>query len=314
MKTKLFVSLVVVALLAGTVGVAAAAPAPTPAIQVGPGNTVAGDVTAINADVLTLHTLQGDSVTVQANARTRYRAKDNPNFTLADIQINDRLIVRGQWVGGRLHANLITLVPADLRDVAAGKVTAINGATLVVTKRDGTSLNVLTTNDTVYHSPNIQNPTFADIKVGDMVEAAGVLNGDTLAAGQVRFNTPPVHTPGPITLGRIASINGSTLTLNQPFGETLTVNTDANTFVVQRGQGGPQVISLSDLAVGEGVMVIGPRSSDGSSIAARVILAGAGQPAAVNPGRGSAQPQAPFGQPAPQGQPPFGQTPLGWQS
>jgi hypothetical protein len=314
MKTKLFVSLLVVALLAATVGVAAAAPAPAPTTQAGARNTVAGDVTAVEANVLTLHTLQGDSVTVQTNARTRYRAKDNPNFTLANIQINDRLIVNGQWVGGRLHANLIALVPADMHDGVAGRVASINGATLVVTKRDGSSLNVLTTSDTVYHNPNIQTPAFADIKVGDMLQAAGVLNGDTLTAAQVRFNTPPARTPGPIALGKIASINGNTLTLSQPFGETLTVNTDASTFVVQRGQGGPHVISLSDLTVGEGVMVIGPRSSDGSSITARVILAGAGQATTVNPGRGSVQPQAPFGQPAPQGQAPFGQTPLGQQS
>jgi hypothetical protein len=91
----------------------------------------------------------------------------------------------------------------------------------------------------------------------------------------VVFHTPRAKT-GPLAAGKIAAINSSTLTLQQPFGQSLTVTTDANTFVVQRGEDGLVVSSISALKAGDGVAVLGVRSSDGKSIAAKTILAGGG--------------------------------------
>jgi hypothetical protein len=81
--------------------------------------------------------------------------------------------------------------------------------------------------------------------------------------------------------GKISAINGSTLTLDQPFGQTLTVTTEANTFVVKRGEDGMQVVKLSDLTLGEGVAVLGIRSSDGKSISAKDIVASKGEGAST---------------------------------
>ena len=95
------------------------------------------------------------------------------------------------------------------------------------------------------------------------------------------------HTPreklGPAARGKISAINGSTLTLQQPFGQSLTVTTDANTFVVKRSDDGRQIIKVSDLTVGEGIAVLGIRSSDGKSMAAKVIIEGKGEDAAPQP-------------------------------
>jgi hypothetical protein len=131
------------------------------------------------------------------------------------------------------------------------------------------------------------------------------LNGDTLTAGQVNFRT--LRKPNsPITLGQINTIEGNSLTLKLPFGETLTVNTTATTLVVERGQGGAQVGSLSDLTASEGVMVIGTRSEDGGSITALVIVVGRGKRANSNqPGLRAPQNGQPFI--APQPQPSFSQ-------
>jgi hypothetical protein len=275
MKHKMLISLMVVAMLAaiGTapVGTAAAAPA-----EVGNRDAVIGDVKAIGGTVFTLTTPERGDVQVQTTDRTRYRAKDNPDFSGADLKIGDRVAVQGRWQDGKLQANVVGLIPAELRDKAMGQVQSISGSTMAITKPDGSALSVTTTAATKYHAKGIENPALADIKVGDVIIATGVLKNDTLTASHVGFQTPRAQT-GPLTPGKIATINGGTLTLEQPFGQSLTVTTDASTFVVQRGEDGLVVINVSDLKVGDAVAVLGVRSSDGTSIAAKTILAGDGE-------------------------------------
>jgi hypothetical protein len=293
MKTKLFVSLIVVAMLLAVVGVAAAAPAPAP-VDAQRIDAIMGDVKSIAGTLLAVQSMERGELQVQTNDRTRFRTKDGADITLADIKVGDRIIARGYWQDGKLVAQAVVLIPANLRDKIGGKVASITGTTIVVTKRDGSTVNVATNAQTKFHTLGNPNATLADVKVGDMLEAVGQLNGDTLTAVQVLFRTPPARTPGPIAVGKIEAINGSTLTLQLGFGETLTVNTSANTFFVKRGEGGAQVITLVDLKVGDGVLVIGPRSSDNSSIDARVIVVGKGGP---QPG--------PQPQPKQEGQPPL---------
>jgi riboflavin synthase alpha subunit len=300
MRIKAVAGLLVIALLITGVGVAVAAPATAPR-----GNALVGDVTAINGNTLTVQTLQRGQFQVQTDAQTQFVTKDNATITLSDIKVGNRIMARGSWSGNVLQAQLIALAPADLRDLVAGRVASINGSTLVVTRRDGSNVNVVTSADTRFRSPDSLTPALANIKVGDAVEAAGVLNGDTLTAGQVNFRT--LRKPNsPITLGQINTIEGNSLTLKLPFGETLTVNTTATTLVVERGQGGAQVGSLSDLTASEGVMVIGTRSEDGGSITALVIVVGRGKRANSNqPGLRAPQNGQPFI--APQPQPSFSQ-------
>jgi hypothetical protein len=281
MKTKLFVSLMVIAMLLAVVGVAAAAPANQP----GSGpierriDTILGDVTAINGAMLSVHSIARGDVQVLTNDRTRFHSKDKPNLTPADIKVGDRIAVRGQWQDGKLVARDILLIPASLRDKVGGKVASLTGTTIVVTKIDGSIINIATDVDTKFHTPGNPNAALADVKVGDVLEAVGQLSGNTLLAAQVVFRTPPERTPGPIAPGKIDAINGGVITLKQAFGVMLTVNTSANTIVIKRSGSGPQVITLAELRVGDSVMVIGPRSSDGHSIEARAIVVGQDQPA-----------------------------------
>jgi hypothetical protein len=288
----MLVGLMVVALLVGTVGTAAAAPAADWGRD-----GVVGDVKSISGTAFTLTTPERGDVQVQTSERTRYRAKDNPDFSLADLKVGDRVAVQGRWQGGKLQANVVGLIPAELRDKAMGQVQSISGSTIALTKPDGSALNVATTDGTKYHAKGLENPSLADIKVGDVVIATGVLEGNTLTASHVGFQTPRAKT-GPLATGKIAAINGGTLTLEQPFGQSLTVTTDANTFVVQRGEDGLVVISVSDLKVGDGVAVLGVRSSDGKSMAAKAIMAGNGEGAGnilENRAPRAQQPRLPFG-------------------
>ena len=92
MKHKVAISLIVIALLLATVGVAAAAPTAAPAT---PPRTdiVLGDVKSINGAAFVVATIARGDVSIQTTDRTRFRAKDNANFSLADLKVGDRVTV-----------------------------------------------------------------------------------------------------------------------------------------------------------------------------------------------------------------------------
>ena len=301
MKSKVLLSLLGVALVAvaamavalGTTGTAAAAPAEVraPAL-IGGRDGVIGDVKSISGATFVLTTPQRGDVTVHTTALTHFRAKDNLNFSLAELKEGDRVAVQGRWAAAKLQARVVVLIPAELLGKALGQVQSITGSTIALTKLDGSPTQVVTTPTTKFHAKGIENPTLADIKVGDIVVALGQQSGDTLTAAQVGFHTPKANV-GPRAVGKISAIDGGTLTLNQPFGRKVTVTTDANTFVVQRSADGLQISSVTDLQMGDGVMVLGARSSDGKTITAKAIVAGDGE-APGGPGR-SRLPMAPLG-------------------
>ncbi|HSD83863.1 MAG TPA: DUF5666 domain-containing protein, partial [Anaerolineae bacterium] len=189
MKHKLLISLLIGMLLLASVGTAAAAPA-----EMGNRDSVLGDVKSIGGTAFTLSTPERGDVQVQTLDRTRYRAKDNAGFSLDDLTVGDRVAVQGRWQDGKLQANLVVLIPDELRDKVMGQVQAITGSTIAITKPDGSSLKVATTGETKYHAKGITNPTLADIKPGDVIVATGKLAGDTLTASHVAFHTPRAKT------------------------------------------------------------------------------------------------------------------------
>jgi Cu/Ag efflux protein CusF len=289
MKTKLLVSLLVAAMLMVGVGVAAAAPAAAPT-QIDRPNVITGQVKSISGTTLTIARGQGPELQVVTDTQTRFLAKDNANLTLADVQVGDQITARGQWQNGQLLAKQVLLMP----DRAGGMVTSISGTTLALTKLDGSALSVATTATTKFQTKDTPNAQLSDIKVGDLIEAVGTLNGSTLIAIRVGFRTP-IEKTGPFAPGKISAVDSDSLTLNIGFGRDLTVNVSSSTFIVKRdGQGG-QVIQLSDLTVGENVLVIGVRSSDGTPIDAKTIIAGKQanpQGGQVKPGAAPAAPRA----------------------
>lgn len=266
MKIKLFAVMLALAMVLATVGVVTAAPADAKVF-----GTIAGDVTVITGNTLTVQTLAQGVVKVQTDVNTRFRIKDKPQASLSDFKVGERIVARGERTNDVLHASVVVLVPANLHDLVVGKVQSISGSTIVVMTKVGSTVNVVTNGDTQFHTKNKAAASLSDVKVGDVIAAAGVLAGDTLTAGQVRFNTPK-HAAGPIALGRIESVNGSTLTL----GTGLIVNLSGTTFIVKRSAGGATIGSPSDLVPGAGILVIGQRSSDGVSMNAIVILIGKG--------------------------------------
>ncbi len=267
MKTKFFAVMLVVAMLLGIVGVAAAAPADAPRP-----NALTGDVTAINGNNLTVQTFRQGVVKVQTDANTKFHAPEKQNASLADVKVGDRIVARGNRTNDVLHANVVVIVPANLHDLIMGRAQSINGSTIVVEQKGGTTVNVVTSADTKFRTPDKDNATLADVKVGDVIEAAGVLSGNTLTAGLVRFHSPKLGT-GPIGMGVIDSVSANSVTLLNG----LTVNFTGSTMIVKRAPGGATIGSAADLVKGAPIIAIGTRSADDKSINAIAIVVGSGK-------------------------------------
>ncbi len=288
MKRKVLAGLLVGLMAFGVVGFAHAdSPAAMTEARVknSPGATIKGEITAIDGDALTVQTEQRGATTVQITGRTRFRAKGDPNFTLADLKVGDVIAAQGRFTGDKtLEARRVILVPADLADTARGKVTAIDGGTITIEDKDGSAIEVVTSEDTKFRVKGVEDATLADVKVDMLLGAAGRFDASgSLIAGQVLAGPMPERKGqgGPIQGGEVSEVNGGEIVIDYIDGSSLTVTTDATTLVIQRGNDGPATGSLSDVTAGSRIVVMGTPSSDGSRIAARVILVGldkSGQP------------------------------------
>ncbi len=241
-----------------------------------PGAEIKGEVTAISGDALTVETGHRGVLTVQTDANTQFRAKDDPEFSLADIRVGDTIAARGRFVGeGVLSARVVLLVPAEIADNARGKVTAISGDTITIEDKDGNATEIVTSTDTRFRIKGKPEATIDDIEVGMLVGAVGQFDAvGALHAKVVIAAKPRGPKGGPIEFGPVSEVNGDAFVLSFPDGSTLTVTTSAETIVIRRGEGGPSLGSLGDVTEGAIVVVMGIPSSDGGSIAARVILLG----------------------------------------
>lgn len=243
------------------------------------GALIKGEVTTIDGDALTVQTGERGLLTVQVTGRTQFRARDDPNFTLADIEIGDEVAVRGRFDGeNTLMAQAVLLVPADLADDVRGRVVAIEGQAITVEDRAGKQTGVITSGETRFRVKGKPEATLTDIQVGMLLGAAGQFDtSGALVARQVIAGPTPErkHKGGPIGGGEVSSVNGGEFAIRYLDGSSLTITTDANTLVITRGAAsrGPALGSLSDVMVGKRILAFGVPSSDGTELAARVILA-----------------------------------------
>ena len=249
------------------------------------GTLIEGEVTAIEGATLTVATQHRGEISVQTDADTKFRARDNADFSLADIQVGDTIAAKGRFIDeSTLAARVVMRVPAELADKAHGKVTAIEGDTITVEDKDGNVTHIVTSADTRFHLKGNPDASIEDIVVGMSLGAAGQFDANgALIAKRVMAGEPrePHRREslkgGPLAGGKVAEVNGGAFVINYPDGSTLTVATDASTLVITRGEEGPALGSLSDVSEGTRIFAIGVLSEDGSSLAARVIMVGLGK-------------------------------------
>jgi hypothetical protein len=173
---------------------------------------------------------------------------------------------------GSLAAKLVAIASAqELREYTArGRVTAVEGQTLVITTREG-EREVVTTSETYFHVPNVEKPDLDDIEVGCIIAALGQKEDDGTFTAQIVAVTPARRLRKMIirrntVRGEVTAIEGTTLTVETWRGEK-TILTDEDTRFRIPGIENP---SIEDVEVGNRVIALGRCNQDGDFVA-RVV-------------------------------------------
>lgn len=247
----------------------------------GPGHDLT--VSSVSGTTIIAKDESGASVTIHTSSSTMVQ-RAGVSITLSDLTAGTPIEVRG----ARNSDGTITASEIDVAlPVYAGTVTKMSGNTITVqSPRDNATQTIVVSSSTRYTRAG-SSASLSDVQVGSIIAAEGAVNSDkSLAAERVDVEVPHVD-------GQITSVSGSTITLRDREGGTVTVHTTASTNAasVSIGANGPMrsSIALSSLKVGDQISVEGTRNSDGSLTALSVTLlpnAPSGHDSAGGPGFG----------------------------
>ncbi len=172
-----------------------------------------------------------------------------------------------------------------------GRVTKLDGTTMSVQQSDNATVTVTTTTDTAIRK--LVAATFADLKMGDTVSVDGSKTGDTAVTAKTitrlgstaatgagnRGQGASVGTGGegaspPVAFGQIKSVTGSSLAIQGVDGSAITVTTNAGTTVRVQQPG-----ALSDIKMGDILVIQGEKTVDNTVVARSITNQGAVSPA-----------------------------------
>jgi hypothetical protein len=226
---------------------------------------VRGELTAKSGDSFELARPDQVVITVLVSDQTRFRVPDVEDPGLDDLAIGDTVVADGRWNdAGQVEARLITLVPEDVATVIRGEVTAVADPEVHIWTPAG-PVTLFTDANTRLFIPGIENPTLADVQVGDRVTAGGEIVPGGLDTAVIRV--VPAGSCRAVRRGVVTANDGSTLTLSTPRGELL-VTADANTRIRIPGAENP---TLADIQVGYQAVVAGLLDPAGNTLLARLI-------------------------------------------
>lgn len=253
-----------------------------PASRIKGQQAINGTVTAISGTNITVTATGGTVYSVDASAAKLLKFGAS-GLSLSNIQVGDKITVMGMVTGTSVSAKDINDQSFVGRDVFMGKVTAINGAALTINSMTKSASTVYTIDvgSAVLTKGATTAITLANISVGDQIVAIGALTGTNvkavslmdLGAGKMdkkdKAEEKPAITAN-IHSGTVTAINGNSITIDSMFGKTKTTYAvDASTAVLTKGRGTGMAIVLSNIAVGDRLMITGPLS--GTSIKATAI-------------------------------------------
>ena len=160
---------------------------------------VAGTITAIDANAITVKTRDGQTAQVTLNDKTQYR-KDREPAKLSDFKVGDMVFVRGdktgdqtwqaEMVGTRTRAES----PENFREglgkrFIAGEVKSIDGTQLVIQRPDGVTQTISVDENTSFRKDG-ESITLADLKPGDHVFGRGELKNGVFVPAVLNFGEP----------------------------------------------------------------------------------------------------------------------------
>ena len=135
---------------------------------------VAGTVTAVGSDTITITLRDGTSQTVRTTGSTTYHV-ERADGTRASVTVGSTIVASGETAAdGTLTASSVWVRLPHV----AGTVTGTTADTITLTRRDGTTVTVHVGAATTYRVVGIDAPTLADIKAGMVVVVEGTQRAD----------------------------------------------------------------------------------------------------------------------------------------
>ena len=247
-----------------------------------------GAVASINGNSITLTGENGITYTIDATNATISKIVNNARTTIqvADIATNDSLVVFGTASGTNIAA---TRIMDGAMPTSTGRGNRMNPAgtavqpqktttTGTVASISGTSISINGANSTAY-TVDVGKAKFrrkanaamliTDIQTGDTVKVTGMVSGANIVAAIVQDTS--MGTLRDHTTGTIAAVNGTTFTVTTKANATLTVNTTSTTVIEKFIGNSKQAATLSDLAVGENMLITGAVDTANNTIAASIV-------------------------------------------
>lgn len=217
-----------------------------------------GDVTQISGNNVKIQNPRGE-ILVHTGDKTRFRVPGIEKPTLADIHVGDHIHGQAYRRGQGSTFGLLLAVVDEYKQ--RGQVTAIAGAAITIKTPDGT-LTLQTDDHTRLRVPGVENPTLADIHVGDLVGflAFGQPDSTILARGiqvlkGIRFQ------------GDVTAKSGATITVSTARG-SIDLLTNAET---RYRVAGIDIPTLDDVHVGDHVAVSAVTRGEGGGLLAKGI-------------------------------------------
>jgi hypothetical protein len=135
---------------------------------------VAGTVTAVGSDTITITLRDGTSQTVRTTGSTTYHV-ERADGTRASVTVGSVIVASGEKAAdGTLTASSVWVRLPHV----AGTVTRTTADTITLTRRDGTSVTVHVGSATTYRVVGIDAPTLSDIKAGMAIVVEGTQRAD----------------------------------------------------------------------------------------------------------------------------------------
>lgn len=224
-----------------------------------------GTVETVQSGSFTLKTGQGTTLTIDTTGSTTYYealSKVSASALKSGEQVSV-VFTRPSASAGTSTSSSVTPTAARVDIILPsleGQVVSDSAGTIVVSDREGFHRTIDTTGSTTYS------------EAGTTVPASAVTNGvdvvayGSIAANKTDLNAMSVEVVGPVASGKVTKLSGTTITVSLPQGTSMTITTTSSTIFESSGKAS----SLSSVKVGDMLVVIGTRESNGTFAATAV--------------------------------------------
>jgi hypothetical protein len=201
--------------LAGACFAAAYAQTPERTVMMPPGDNVAGKVTAVSKDSLTIAPLAGgEPVTVKIGENTRI-IKERQPAKLEEIKTDETVFARGKLNGNVMEAAMVGVINPEMvqrlqqnggpgggmmgfsredlgKKFIAGEVKAIHETKLTIARPDGQTQEIEVDENTSFKRGS-ESITLPEIKVGDFVRGRGELKENVFVPKELTVGRPQMR-------------------------------------------------------------------------------------------------------------------------